>query len=209
VLLIEHWFYTRRVDHLPESVLRLARRHGIHGRIPLRSIAPLRAEWLSSPSCFGCGREGSSGRISGAAGTVLRLQDKSGSPFGQFAVVDQWVTTCRRKGGGAAFPENPIESMQIAPPIAVLGVLEGQKRDGGRQGKSSAGRSAYVVGIIESFSERPKTPLPAVSARTSMISTIRAPSAPHRGRKGGRVRPPAMIRGERTGGVRQFMVSYM
>ena len=146
VRLDQHRNCARGVDHPSESRLRLARRLGFHRRISWPYIAPLRAEWLSSPSCFGCGREGSSGRISGAAGTVLRRQDKSGSPFGRFAVVGQWVTACRRKGGSAAFPEKLMESMRIAPPMAVLGVSGGGVS--GRQGKSLAVRRAYVVGII-------------------------------------------------------------
>ena len=46
-----------------------------------------------------------------------RRQDKSNASLGRFAVVGQWVTACRRKGKGGAFPENPIESTRIAPPM--------------------------------------------------------------------------------------------
>ena len=58
-----------------------------------------RMKWLFWPSCFGRGWEGSSARISGAIGTVQRRQDRSGSPFGRFAAVGQWVTACRRNRG--------------------------------------------------------------------------------------------------------------
>jgi hypothetical protein len=94
-------FRTREVYHQPESGLRPARRHGRRGRSPRRSIAPSTAEWLFSPTCFGCGRERSSGRSSGAAGTVLRRQDKRGSPFGRFAVV---ISELRRAAGNGMVP---------------------------------------------------------------------------------------------------------
>ncbi len=48
-------------------------------------------------------------------------QDKSVSPFGRFALVGQGVTACRRKGGGAAFPEKPTKSTRIAPPTGFSG----------------------------------------------------------------------------------------
>ena len=46
---------------------------------------------------------------------------KATPPFSRFAVVGQWVTACRRKAHGAAFPEKPIESTRIAPPTGFSG----------------------------------------------------------------------------------------
>jgi hypothetical protein len=105
-------------------------------------ITPLWAEWFFSPSCFGYGLNGSGARISGAVGTVQRRQDKSRSPF--------WSICCGRsagygvppEGGGAAFPENPIESVQIAPPIAVLGIWRGE----GGTAREKLGHQALVCG---------------------------------------------------------------
>jgi len=89
---------TREVYHQPKSGLRPARRHGFHARFPWRSNAPFGAEWLFSLSCFGWGREGSSGRISRAVGTVLRRQDKSGSPVAIQAPDRACLSPCRPVG---------------------------------------------------------------------------------------------------------------
>ncbi len=70
---------------------------------------------------------------------------KATPPFGRFAVVGQWVRAVPpERGGGAAFPENPMESTRIAPPIAVLRVLAGRMRDG--KGKAWPSRPRIWLG---------------------------------------------------------------
>jgi hypothetical protein len=49
-----------------------------------------------------------------------------------------------------------MESMRIAPPIAVFAGFDGTKL--GQQDKSLAVRPAYMVEIIEIFPQRPNTP---------------------------------------------------
>jgi hypothetical protein len=72
--------------------------------------------------------------------------------FDWFAGVDQWVTACRRKEDGAAFPESSIKSMRVAPSIMVLGDLEGRRRDG--KGKAWPSRPRIWLGQLRISASR-------------------------------------------------------
>lgn len=80
------------------------------------------AELRSSPSCFGWGREGSSGRVSGAAGTVLRRRDKSVPPVEPQTIDMACVSACRSVVARAAFRLFFNEFNEVFGTVAISGL---------------------------------------------------------------------------------------
>ena len=76
-------------------------------------------------------------------GPPPRRQDKSNASWGRFAVVGQWVTAFRRKGKGGAFPDSPIESTRIAPPMGFSGA------------SARGGRSTFWTELLQSDNSMP------------------------------------------------------
>ncbi len=77
-----------------------------------------------------------------------------------------------------------MESRGIAPPTPVSAGFDGTKL--GRQDKSLASWPAYVVGIIESFCERPNTACQSLRQNVNDInarSAIRTPLGQERAGK--------------------------
>jgi hypothetical protein len=119
-----------------------------------------------------------------AAGSASILDGKINAalPLLDFLLFIQCVTVtaCRRKRSGADFPENPMESMRIASPIAVLG----------------SGQIPPTNHLCPNANDiKYRSAIPTSSVR----------KGPERGEGSS----PVAIRDERTGEVRQPLVSYM